>query len=115
VVAAVAVLTADYPWAVSLRRRVAGLWALVVTTTGERARDEATVAWIGDHRDALLVAGAVAGLLILWFADLSWAGLLVVLALVGAFELAVYRIGARSGPPPTTEPRPTAETATGRA
>jgi hypothetical protein len=61
------------------------------------------------------VAGAVAGLLILWFADLSWAGLLVVLALVGAFELAVYRIGARTGPPPTTKPRPTAETASGTA
>ncbi|HET6774487.1 MAG TPA: hypothetical protein VFH36_14320 [Acidimicrobiales bacterium] len=115
VVAAVAVLTADYPWAVSLRRRVGGLWALVVTTTGERARDEATVAWIGDHRDALLAAGAVVGLAILWFADLSWLGLLVVLALVGAFELAVYRIGARSGPPPTTEPPPTVEPAPGRA
>jgi hypothetical protein len=111
----VAVLTADYPWAVSLRRRVGGLWALAVTTTGERARDEATVAWIGDHRDALLAAGAVVGLVILWFADLSWLGLLVVLALVGAFELAVYRIGARSGPPPTTEPPPTVEPAPGRA
>ncbi len=95
VVAVVAVLTADYPWAVSLRRRVGVLWTQAVTATGERAHDEATVVWISDHRDALLAAGGVAALLILWFADLSWLGLLLVLALIGASEVAVFRIAAR--------------------
>jgi hypothetical protein len=100
VVAAVAVLTADYPWVVSLRHRVGALWGLVVATTGERARDEATLVWIADHRDALLAAGAVLALVVLWAVDLSWWALLVVLALIVAFEVAVYRVGTRPGPPP---------------
>jgi hypothetical protein len=100
VVAVVAVLTGDYPWVVSLRRGAGELWARVVTTTGERARDEATVAWIGDHRDALLIGGALSGVVLLWIADLSWAGLLLVLGLVAAFETAVYRIAAH----PATAP-----------
>jgi hypothetical protein len=95
VVAVMAVLTADYPWVVALRRRVGVLWTQAVTATGERARDEATVAWIREQRDALLAAGGIAALLILWFADLSWLGLLLVLALIGAYEVAVYRIAAR--------------------
>ncbi|HEX6424527.1 MAG TPA: hypothetical protein VFZ79_13675 [Acidimicrobiales bacterium] len=110
VVALVAVLTGDYPWVVTLRRRAAGLWAQAVTTTGERARDEATVAWIVQHRDALLAAGGIVALAILWFADLSWAGLLAVLALIGAYALVVYRIGTRPDAAPTEPPGPAAPT-----
>ena len=66
----------------------------------QRARDEATVAWIGDHRDVLLIGGVVVGLVLLWIADLSWAGLLLVLGLVAAFEVVVYRIAARPAAPP---------------
>ena len=94
VVAAVALVTGPYPWAVSLRRRVSGLASSLVSATGERARDEATVTWIRAHRDVLLVGGALFGFVVLWTADLSWAGLLVVLALVGGFEAIVHRIGA---------------------
>jgi hypothetical protein len=100
VVAAVAVLTGNYPWVVSLRRRVGELWKGLVATTGERARDEATVAWIGGHRDVLLIGGVVVGLVLLWVADLSWAGLLLVFGLVAAFEVVVYRITARPAAPP---------------
>jgi hypothetical protein len=102
IVAALAILTSDYPWVVSLRRKVRTLWASAVATTGERAHDEATVAWIGAHRDALLVAGAIGGLVVLWVADLSFVALVVVLALVVAFEAVVYRIGTS----PATPPRP---------
>ena len=112
IVAAVAVLTGAYPWVVSLRRRAVGLWGLAVATTTERARDEATVAWITQHRDALLAAGGIAGLVILWFVDLSWAGLLIVLALTAAFEIAVYRIGTQPEPPAAAPPQPTPEAVT---
>lgn len=95
IVALVAVLTGDYPWVVSLRRRAGTLWTQAVTVTGERAHDEATVAWIHDRRDTLLAAGGVAALVILWFADLSWLGLLLVLALIAGYEIAVYRIAMR--------------------
>jgi hypothetical protein len=107
-VIAVAVVTADYPWAVSLRRRTASLWAQAVAATGERARDEATSVWIRAHRDVLLAAGGVFALVVLWFADLSWLGLLLVLALVAVYEIAVYRIGTPPEPPtgPPTTLRP---------
>ncbi|HET9611699.1 MAG TPA: hypothetical protein VFP06_18950 [Acidimicrobiales bacterium] len=111
VVAAVAVLTGDYRWVVSLRRRAALLWTQAVTTTGERARDEATVAWITRHRDALLAAGGVAALLILWAFDLSWLGLLLALGLIAAYEVAVYRIGSRPEAPETGAPTPPAAAA----
>jgi hypothetical protein len=100
IVAALAIVTADYPWVVSLRRNVRTLWTRAITSTGERARDQATVAWIGTHRDALLIAGGVAALLVLWVADLSWLALLLFLALIAAFEAAVYRIGTRPAGPP---------------
>jgi hypothetical protein len=99
VVAAVAVLTGDYPWAVSLRTKAGELWSRVVATTGERAHDETTVAWISEHRDVLLIGGGAVGLVLLWIADLSWAGLLVVLGLVAAFEVAVYRIASGQATP----------------
>ena len=111
VVAAVAVLTGDYRWVVSLRRRAALLWTQAVTTTGERARDEATVAWITRHRDALLAAGGVAALLILWAFDLSWFGLLLALGLIAAYEVAVYRIGSRPEEPETGASTPPAAAA----
>jgi hypothetical protein len=69
-----------------------------VTTTGERARDEATVAWVREHRDALLIAGAGVGFLVLWMSSLSWLGMLLLLGFVAAFELVVYRIGAEPAP-----------------
>lgn len=94
IVAVVAAVTGPYAWAVSLRRGVVGTWNRVVSTTGEQARDEATVTWVNAHRDVLLGAGGVAGLLLLWAVDLSWLGLLLVLAIVVAFEVAVYRIAA---------------------
>ena len=93
VVAAVAVLSGDYPWVVASWRRAATLWGRAVDTTTGRAHDEATVAWMTEHRDGLLVAGGLVGLTILWWADLSWFGLLVVLALAGAYAVAVQRLG----------------------
>ena len=44
------------------------------------------------HVDHLQIAGAVVGVLALWWLDLSWFGVLVLLALVGAYELALQRL-----------------------
>jgi hypothetical protein len=99
VVAVIAVLTGSYPWVVSLRARASGLARSFASAAGDRGKDEATVAWVRAHRDALLLGGALVGLVVLWTADLSWLGLALVLALVGGFELLVLRMTA---PPPTT-------------
>jgi hypothetical protein len=90
----VAVLTGSYPWVVSLRARVASLWRSAVSATSERAHDESTVAWVRAHRDALLIGGGAAGFLVLWTVDLGWLAMLLVLAVIAAYELAVLRIGA---------------------
>ena len=94
----VAAVTGPYGWAVALRRRVTSFASLVVSTTGERARDEPTLAWIAAHRDALLIGGAVAGLVLLWVLDVSWVGVLLIVALVAAFEAVVYRVAERRRP-----------------
>jgi hypothetical protein len=97
VVTVLALWTGDYPWVVALRRRTGTLWAHAMATTGERARDEATAAWIRANRDVLLAAGVAAALVVLWVVDLSWLGMLVVLGLLAAFEVAVYRGASRPG------------------
>jgi hypothetical protein len=97
VVVAIALVTGDYAWAVALRRRARDLWAQLGAKPGTAARDEAFVSWIHSHRDALLAIGAVIGVVVLAAADLSWFGLLLVLALVAIYELFVYRVAT----PPT--------------
>ena len=96
VVVVMAVVTGSYPWVVLLRRRVAGLARTVSSTAAAQARNEATAAWVTANRDALLVAGVVVGLFVLWTVELSWLGLLLVIGLVAAFEAVVYRIGTSS-------------------
>jgi len=91
-IAVIAVLTGPYPWVVSLRARVAGLARSLVATT----RDQDTVVWVHAHRDALQWGGAGVGLLLLWFLDVSWLGFFVLVALVGAYELAVVRLADRA-------------------
>jgi len=98
VVAAAAVLSGTYPWVVSVRRRTAALWTRAVPATGDIAADDTAVVWVRAHRDGLLACGVLAGLVVLWSASLSWAGLLLVLGLVGGFEAAVYRVGAPTQP-----------------
>lgn len=87
-----AVLTGPYPWVVSLRARIAGLARSLVAST----RDEDTVVWIDRNRDALQWGGAIVGLLLLWFLDVSWLGFFLLVALVAAYEVAVVRLADRA-------------------
>jgi len=97
----VAVLTGPYPWVVALRHRSVALARAAggaATGAAGRAQDPATIAWVVDHKEALQIGTAVVGLLVLLWADLSWWGILFVLALVGAIELVVWRVAEGSGP-----------------
>jgi hypothetical protein len=97
----VAVLTGPYPWVFALRRRSVALARAAggaATGAAGRAQDPATIAWVVDHKEALQIGTAVVGLLVLLWADLSWWGILFVLALVGAIELVVWRVAEGSAP-----------------
>ena len=94
-VALLAVLTGPYPWAVSFRCRTASLVRSAVGAAGDRV-DDSTAVWVGAHREVVQLGGAAVGLLLLWMLDLSWFGVLVLLLLVGAFELVVMRVASRT-------------------
>ena len=104
VIVVLAVLTGPYPWVVSLRAKVAGL----ARSLGARRQDEATLVWVAAPRAALQWGGAGVGLLLLWFLDVSWFGFFVLVALVGAYELAVVRLADRAPSDDGTGPEPDA-------
>jgi hypothetical protein len=91
-VLAVALLTGSYPWAVRVRSRATDVAQSVAGAASERARDESTVAWVHAHVEHLQIAGAVVGVLALWWLDLSWFGVIALFIVVGLYELALLRI-----------------------
>ncbi len=100
VVGLVAVLTAEYPWVVRLRRRVAAVTGSAVGAVGRGATDDATVRWVAGHQELLQAGVAVLALLALWTLDLSWFGVLVVLAVAAGLAVAVRRVHPPDAPPP---------------
>jgi hypothetical protein len=95
VVLIVAVVTAPYPWAVRARAWIgdvgrAGVGAVRGAEVGPAA------AWVGGHRDALMLAGAVVAAIILLFATISLGWFLVLAIVLVLYELAVYRIAVAS-------------------
>ena len=95
----VAVVTGPYPWAVRARAWVgdvgrAGIGAVRGAEIGPAA------VWVGGHRDALMLAGAVVAAIILLFASISLGWFLVLAIVLVLYELAVYRIAAATLPEP---------------
>lgn len=89
----VALLSGPYPWAVRLRGWVRDVGAAVTGGAGRGERVPAA-AWIGGHRDALMLGGAAVFVLVMLLANLSLGSFLLVALLLGAYELLVYRLGA---------------------
>jgi hypothetical protein len=94
----IALVSGPYPWAVRARTWVADVAAAAVGAVRGRDRGPAIV-WIGAHRDALMLGGAVLGAAILLFASLSVGWVLFWLLVIGAYELVVYRVGASQNVP----------------
>ncbi|HEX6843717.1 MAG TPA: hypothetical protein VF235_01255 [Actinomycetota bacterium] len=90
---AVTLLTGPYRWAVAVRGGLVdvgrAIGGMARGTSGEGA-----VAWIGAHRDALMLVGAVVGVGILLLLDLSLGWFFVLVALLAGFEAFVWRTGA---------------------
>jgi hypothetical protein len=88
----VALLSGPYPWAVRLRGWVRDLGRSLsgAVARGERAP---AAAWIGAHRDALMLGGAALFVVVLLVTELSMWGFLLTALLLAAYELIVYRLG----------------------
>ena len=105
-VVALALVTGPYRWAVTSRGWVSdGAKATAGGSQGGRRpgpgrADRALVARApGPDADA----GGVLAVLLLLVLSVSWIGLLVILALLGAYEFWLYRIGAGTRTAATTE------------
>jgi hypothetical protein len=95
IVAVIALLTGPYRWAVALRSTTVSTAQTLGGALGgavTRRPDDRTVEWVVAHKELLQVGGVVAGILVLLLFDVSWWGVLLLAALLVAFELAVQRI-----------------------
>jgi hypothetical protein len=89
----IALLSGPYPWVVRFRAWVvdvarAGVGAVRGADTGPAA------GWVGHHRDAMMLAGAVVAALILLFLNISVGWFLALVVVLVLYELAVYRTAA---------------------
>jgi hypothetical protein len=89
----IALVTGPYPWAVKLRRRTREIGTGLYRGISGRAKDKSTTEWVRAHRDALQIGGAIFFVLMLLVFSLSWVGFFVLSAVVGLFELYVFRAG----------------------
>ncbi len=96
VVIAAAVLSGPYPWVVSFRS-----WAGDVaqgTAGAVRTADASpAAAWVGAHREGLMIGVAVVAAAIWLFAEVSFGGFLLLLIVAGVVELVISRAGPASG------------------
>jgi len=97
-IAAVAALTGPYPWAVRLREGTVGAARTVGAAVANRRQDQETIDWVGTNVDRLRIGGAVVGLVLFWWLDLSWLGFFLLAALVGGYELLVHRMAEQAMP-----------------
>ena len=76
--ALIALITGPYPWAVTLRGWVRdGSRGVAAALSGEQLPDTGRVRWIRDHRDGLMLGGAVLALALLLLFDLSLWGFVI--------------------------------------
>lgn len=100
----VTLIAGPYRWAVATRHgavvgaRKTGrvLYSAGAAAVG-RARDDTTTAWIRGHLDLLRVAGIAVALLVILFAGVNVWWFLVILVLLGLYELWLYRLRPHAG------------------
>lgn len=96
----VALLTGPYRWAV--KSRAVGRAGTVATVRQVReavSGREATGAWVRAHLDLMRIAGGLLALLLILVLDISFVWLLVLLAVLAAYEFWLYRLGAAAPKP----------------
>jgi hypothetical protein len=90
----IALITGPYPWAVTVRGWVRdGTHAIAAAFSGERLPDSGRVRWLRDHRDALMLGGAVFAVALLLLFDLSLWGFVIAGIVIALYEIALARLG----------------------
>ena len=95
----IALVTGPYPWAVTLRAKVAHFGREGRNVLGAaygHARDDATVAWVLSHLDLLRILGVALAVVLLLALSVSWIGFLIIVVLLAAYELWLHRLGQRA-------------------
>jgi len=92
--ALIALITGPYPWAVTLRGWVRdGARAIAAAFSGEPLPDTGRVRWLRDHRDGLMLGGAIVALALLLLFDLSLWGFVIAGIVIALYEIALARLG----------------------
>ncbi len=94
----IALVTGPYPWAVGLRGWVRDLGKGIGTSPRGEGAETERIRWLREHRDAVMIGAALLGVAILFFFDLSLWVTVIVLALIGLIELAMFRLGKEPEP-----------------
>ena len=92
--ALIALVTGPYPWAVTARGWVRdGARGIAAAFSGERLPDTGRVRWIRDHRDGLMLGGAIFAVALLLLFDLSLWGFVIAGVVIALYEIALLRLG----------------------
>ena len=90
----IALITGPYPWAVTGRGWVRdGARGIAAAFTGHATPDTGRARWLRDHRDGLMLGGAIVAVLVLLLFDLSLWGFVIAGIVLALYELALSRLG----------------------
>jgi len=100
----IALVTGRYPWAVALRGWVGDLGrGIGAAVGGQPLPDTGRVRWVREHRDALMLAGAVLAVVLLLWVDLSWLAFVILGVILALYELALWRLAPVGEPEAPSE------------
>ncbi|HTO00391.1 MAG TPA: hypothetical protein VL068_06925 [Microthrixaceae bacterium] len=88
----------------SLRRHTISLVTGLATAAHDRGTDPSTTAWVVAHRDLLRIAGVALAVVLFWWVDMSWIWLLIVLIVLGAYEVVLSRLDISESDDDSTPP-----------
>jgi hypothetical protein len=90
----IALITGPYPWAVKVRGWIRdGARGIAAAFSGHATPDTARTRWLRDHRDGLMLGGAIVAVLLLLLFDLSLWGFVIAGIVITLYELALSRLG----------------------
>ena len=90
----IALITGPYPWAVKVRGWVRdGARGIAAAFGGHATPDTARTRWLREHRDGLMLGGAIVAVLLLLLFDLSLWGFVIAGIVITLYELALSRLG----------------------